>query len=78
MAILKAFIKPFQKVLVEKNLCVGCTHPLNRVHKLGKISENKEMVQCKCKRRYIYDTELGTYRRATFEEEILFLEQKKK
>ncbi len=75
---LKNIIKPFQKVLLEKNLCVGCTHPLNRVRKLGNISDKKEMVQCKCKRRYIFDKELGTYRRATFEEEILFLEQKKK
>jgi hypothetical protein len=75
---IKKLITPFQKVLLEKNLCVGCTHPLNRIHKLGNISEHKEMMQCKCKRRYIFDKELGTYRRATFEEEILFLEQKKK
>ncbi len=73
---LKKLFNPFQKALIEKNLCVGCTYPLNRAYKLGEISENKVLVQCKCKRRYIFDKELNIYRRATFEEEVLFLEKK--
>ncbi len=72
----KRIFNPFQKALIEKNLCVGCTFPLNRAYKLGDISETKSLVQCKCKRRYIFDKELNIFRRATFEEEVLFLEKK--
>jgi len=75
---IKKLANPFQKALIDKSLCVGCTHPLSRAYRLGAISPSKDLVQCKCKRRYIFDRELSTYRRATFEEEILFLEAKKK
>ncbi len=74
---LKNIFAPFQRALINKSLCVGCTHPLARTYKLGDVSPTKTLVQCKCKRRYVYDKELNIYRRATFEEEILFLEQKK-
>ncbi len=70
---LKKLIKPFQKVLLKKRLCVGCTHPLDKVEKKEEFEEGKELVQCKCKRRYIYDKSLNTYRRMTLEEEQEYL-----
>lgn len=75
--IIKQIVSPFQKVLLSKRLCVGCTHPLERSRKIAVLTPTKTLHQCKCKRRYIYDKELGNFRRATFEEERLFIEQKK-
>ncbi len=66
---LKNIIRPFQNVLLERNLCVGCTHPLTKARKLGNISDNRYIVECKCKRRFVYNKELGTFQRATFAEE---------
>ncbi len=72
---IKKLAKPFQEVLLEKRLCVGCTYPLDKATKLGKLSENRTMVQCKCRRRYVYDKELNEYRRATFAEEQQILKE---
>ena len=66
---IKSIIKPFQEVLLERKLCVGCTHPLDKAKKLGNLSSNRFMVECKCRRRYVYDKEMGSYQRATFAEE---------
>ncbi len=74
----KKMIRPFQQVLLEKKLCVGCTHRLEYAKKLGNLSDNRYMVECKCKRRYVYNKELGTYQRATFAEEQQILNQIKK
>lgn len=75
---LKFIITPFQKALLERGLCVGCTSPLSQAKKLGDISSNRFIVECKCKRRYVYDKELGKYRRATFAEEQQLLRQLEK
>lgn len=66
---IKKIIKPFQEVLLDRNLCVGCTHPLEQARKLTNLSDNRYMVECKCRRRYVYDKEMGKYQRATFAEE---------
>ena len=66
-------ISPFQKVLLKKRLCVGCTAPLDKAKKMGKLSERRELVQCKCKRRFVYNKEFNEYQRATFAEEQQFL-----
>ena len=65
----KKVIQPFQNVLLDKRLCVGCTYPLDKAKKLGHISDNRYVVECKCKRRYVFDKELNHYQRATFAEE---------
>jgi hypothetical protein len=65
----KKVIQPFQKVLLGKRLCVGCTYPLDKAKKLGNISDNRYVVECKCKRRFVFDKELNKYQRATFAEE---------
>jgi len=66
---IKNIIKPFQEVLIEKRLCVGCTYPLDKSKKLGNLSEKRIMVECKCKRRYVFNKETNEYTRATFAEE---------
>ena len=63
------FISSFQKVLLKKRLCVGCTASLDKAKKLGKLSERRDLVECKCKRRYVYEKELAAFKRATFAEE---------
>ena len=65
----KRIARPFQNVLLERKLCVGCTAPLTRAKKLGNLSDNRIMVECKCKRRYVYEKELAGFKRATFAEE---------
>lgn len=74
---LKKLLYPFQKALLDKRLCVGCTQPLDKAKKLGELSPTKSFIECKCKRRYIYDLETNTFRRATFDEEKLFFVSKK-
>lgn len=75
---LKAIIRPFQRVLLERKLCVGCTNPLDQARRLGNLSNNRFMVECKCKRRYVFDKELNQYQRATFAEEQQLLRQLEK
>jgi len=62
----KKLISPFQNVLLEKRMCVGCTNPLDKAKRLGKISESRVMVECNCRRRYIFNKELNEYQRASF------------
>jgi hypothetical protein len=75
---LNKIISPFQQILLKRRLCVGCTQPLDKAKKLGDIKETKELIECKCKRRYILDKETNTFRRATLDEEALFFKSKKK
>lgn len=75
---IKKIASPFQKVLLARRLCVGCTHPLDKGDRMLKITETRTIVQCKCRRMYVLDQELGSYRRATFEEERLLIERKNK
>lgn len=74
---IKGLISPFQKVLLARRLCVGCTHPLDKAKYLGELSANKSFYECKCKRRYILEKETNTFRRASFDEEKLFFVNKK-
>ena len=71
----KRIARPFQNVLLERKLCVGCTAPLTKARKLGNLSDNRIMVECKCKRRYVYNKELNEYQRASFQEEQQFLRE---
>ena len=75
---MKKIIYPFQTVLLQKRLCVGCTYQLDKVKRIYKVSENSDMVECKCKRRYILDKKLNQYRRASFQEEQQYLKSLKK
>ena len=69
MPMLKNITRPFQNVLLERKLCVGCTGHLTKAKKIGNLSENRIMVECKCKRRYVYEKEVAAFKRATFAEE---------
>ena len=71
----KKLIAPFQSVLLQKRLCVGCTTTLDKAKRLGKLSERRELVECKCKRRYVYNKEFNEYQRASFQEEQQFLRE---
>jgi len=71
----KKVITPFQTVLLQKRLCVGCTASLDKAKRLGKLSERRELIECKCKRRYVYSKEFNEYQRATFQEEQQFLRE---
>ena len=75
---IKKILKPFQEVLLDKGLCVGCTYPLSKSQKLGNLTENSEIVRCKCKRKYIHDKKINKYRRATLQEEQQYLKSLKK
>jgi hypothetical protein len=75
---IKKMIRPFQDVLLDKGLCVGCTYPLNKAKKLGSITDNSELVKCKCKRIYVHDKKMDKYRRATFQEEQQYIKSLKK
>ncbi len=74
----KKVIKPIQEGLLKKKQCPGCTKPLKDAKELGEISETKKLIQCKCKRIYVWDLETGTYRRATLDEEQYFLTKRAK
>ncbi len=69
----KGIFKPIQKKLVRKNLCPGCTKQLQNASQIKDITETKKIVQCKCKRLYIWQMDTNTYKRATKEEEEHFL-----
>jgi hypothetical protein len=75
---IKKVIKPFQEVLLDKGLCVGCTATLERAKKLGNLTENSVLVRCKCKREYVHDKKVDKYRRATFQEEQQYIKSLKK
>jgi len=74
---IKKIIKPFQEILLEKKLCAGCTYPLDKAKKIGDLSENRTVVQCKCKRRYVFNKKNNKYERATFAEEQQLLKDLK-
>ncbi|MCD4811813.1 hypothetical protein K8R14_04420 [bacterium] len=75
---LKIIAKPFQEVLLQRKLCVGCTYPLDKANRVGILTENSDLVECKCKRRYVFDRKLGQYRRASLQEEQQYLKRLKK
>lgn len=63
---LKNIIAPVQAWLLSQKRCVGCGTPLSKGEK--KKTAKGELVTCKCKRVYIFDTEKKTYRRALVSE----------
>ncbi|MBN1617858.1 hypothetical protein JW887_00755 [Candidatus Dojkabacteria bacterium] len=71
MAVIKNLIAPFQKVLINKRLCPGCTMPLDKAKKFPYNPES-EMTICQCRRMYIYDRSSDSYRRATLKEAEMF------
>lgn len=75
MAVVKKLIAPFQKVLLTKRLCPGCTMPLDKAKKFD-YDSNSEMVICSCRRMYIYDKSIDGYRRATIREAEIFAKKK--
>jgi RNase P subunit RPR2 len=68
--------EPFQQVLLKRRLCAGCTSPLDKATIRVPLNEKKTLVQCKCRRRYIYETLTNSYRRATHEEDAEYLNKK--
>lgn len=73
-AMFKRLTMPVQVVLLNRGLCVGCTKSLEKSGIRDEFGENKAMVQCSCKRRYVHDLSTDTYRRATRQEERTFVE----
>jgi len=67
MAVVKKLISPFQRVLLSKRMCPGCTLPLDKLDK-HVFDADSDMIICKCKRMYIYDKNTDGYRRATLRE----------
>jgi hypothetical protein len=61
---LKKLIEPLQKILLQKGLCPGCTLSLKSARLREPLDQRYEKIFCKCGRIFIYDKELGTYRRA--------------
>ncbi|MBM4401779.1 MAG: hypothetical protein FJ044_00850 [Candidatus Cloacimonetes bacterium] len=58
-----------QEELIKRGHCVACAMSLadaDRAPYLGK--ENWELVTCKCRRIYIYDKQINSYRRAKIDE----------
>ena len=72
---LKTLISPFQRVLLSKGMCPGCTMPLDKA-KIIPFDKDSDMVICKCKRKFIKDKNTGSYRRATFKEESEIINKK--
>ena len=73
----KKIFKPIQGKLIKKNLCPGCTKSLKNATQIKDITDTKKIVQCKCKRLYVWQTDTNTYKRATNEEEQYFLTKQK-
>lgn len=67
MSIFKNLIAPFQKVLIAKRMCPGCTTLLEK-GKRYPFNLTSEIIICSCKRMFIYDKKSDSYRRATFKE----------
>jgi hypothetical protein len=75
---IKKLISPFQRVLLARRLCVGCTMPLDKASIREILSEKRIIIQCKCGRRFILDRETNMYRRATLDEDIEYIHKKQK
>ena len=72
---LKKLIAPFQKILLTKKLCPGCTMPLDKANR-SPFNSKTDMVICSCKRMFIYDKTSDLYRRATIREAEVFSSMK--
>lgn len=64
---IKKFIAPLQKIILQKKMCPACTRPLSK----AKILDNKvyqDVVVCECGRIFVHEKELDSYRRAVSED----------
>lgn len=59
----KNIIAPVQAWLLSQGKCVGCGRKL-----LRKAGKGFGKVTCHCGRVYLYDSKVGTFRRATLDE----------
>ncbi|HCC67606.1 TPA: hypothetical protein DEP90_00080 [Patescibacteria group bacterium] len=75
---IKKILKPFQEVLLQRKLCVGCTSQLDKADRIGILTKNSDLVECKCKRRYVFDRKLNQYRRASLQEDRQYIKNLKK
>jgi|PlaIllAssembly_1097288.scaffolds.fasta_scaffold213730_2 hypothetical protein len=64
---LKKLIAPLQKIILQKRYCPGCTRSLTRAKLIAENHEEK-LVVCKCKRVFVHELELDTFRRAVAED----------
>lgn len=65
---IKKFIEPMQRVLLQKKLCPACTRSLEKAKLKESRSNGTEVLVCECSRIFIYDRGLDIYRRALQEE----------
>jgi hypothetical protein len=64
---IKSLVKPIQKQLLKRGMCVACGMPLSKAEHTAR-EDGKEKVVCKCGRIFIFDPAEQTYRRANFDE----------
>ncbi len=58
-----------QDELIKRGHCVACAMSLaDADRKPNPAKENLEFVTCKCRRVYIYDKQINSYRRARMDE----------
>ncbi len=60
---LKKLIAPLQKIIMQKKYCPACTRSLTRSKVISK-KDLEELIVCNCKRIFVHDLEMDTYRRA--------------
>ena len=65
---IKKFIAPLQKVLLQKRLCPACTRPLDKAMLKESRSNGTNILVCECSRIFVYDRDLDIFRRALPEE----------
>lgn len=63
---IKNIISPIQAWLLSQKRCVGCGTSLDILKK--ELKRNKQTVQCKCGRVFVFNSQTKTYRRASIEE----------
>jgi hypothetical protein len=71
MASLRNLVAPFQRALIAKRLCPGCTISLDKADRKP-FTDTTEMAICACRRMFVYDIETDSYRRATVREAEIF------
>lgn len=58
--------KRVQSELIKRGHCVGCTRSLADADRQPFFQDlGKEVVLCRCRRVFVYDRQLNSYRRAT-------------
>jgi hypothetical protein len=62
----KDIIAPLQQWLLTKGRCVGCGRPLKEAKEQKK--NGIVLIACECRRIFVHDPKVDSYRRALFEE----------